>query len=79
MPKRLYECTVCGRKFPEGQGIVISRGGVVLYFHSNRCAAKFLKALIENADDCIIEALKRTTEEFHRAIEAKRKRVEKKI
>ncbi|MCE4620346.1 MAG: hypothetical protein F7C33_04905 [Desulfurococcales archaeon] len=79
MPKRLYECTVCGRKFPEGQGIIISRGGVVLYFHSSRCAAKFLKALIESSDDCIIEDLKRTAEEFRRAIEAKRKRVEKKI
>lgn len=74
MAKRLYECVVCGRKFPEGQGIVIAKGGLVLHFHSSRCAAKFLKRLIENADDqCILKAARETLNEFREAIEAKRK------
>ncbi|MCE4619169.1 MAG: hypothetical protein F7C82_00295 [Desulfurococcales archaeon] len=80
MGKRLYECIVCGRKFPEGQGIIISKGGVILYFHSNRCASKFFKRLIENTEDsCIVKALKETQEEFKQAIDAKKKSVRKVI
>lgn len=80
MGKRLYECTVCGRKFPEGQGIIISKGGIILYFHSNRCASKFLRRLLENTDEsCISKPLKETAEEFMKAIDAKKKSVEKVI
>jgi len=42
-----YRCIVCGRKFPEGQGIVIKYNDLVLSFHSSRCASKFLKRLLE--------------------------------
>jgi large subunit ribosomal protein L24e len=49
--KRYYTCIVCGRKFPEGQGIIIEKAGIVLHFHSRRCATKFLKLLIERLDD----------------------------
>ena len=74
MAKRLYECIVCGRKFPEGQGITIVKGGVVLHFHSSRCAAKFLKALLENVDDsCITKGLKETVNEFQKLLENKKK------
>ena len=74
MAKRLYECVVCGRKFPEGQGIVISKGSTILYFHSSRCAAKFLRALLENSENtCIEKSLSETLEQFLKAIERKRK------
>ncbi len=45
--KKKYKCIICGRIFPEGQGIVINYGKVTLTFHSSRCAAKFLKQLLE--------------------------------
>ncbi len=48
MVKNKYKCIVCGRVFPEGQGIVIKYGNLILSFHSSRCAAKFLKRLLEN-------------------------------
>lgn len=74
MAERSYACIVCGRKFPEGQGIVLSRGGVTLHFHSSRCAAKFLRRLIENSSDsCIAESLKETLEAFTRALDARKK------
>lgn len=80
MAERLYECVVCGRKYPVGQGIVLSKGGVTLYFHSNRCAAKFLKRLIENSSEsCITESLKETLEAFTQALDAKRKAAKKVI
>ena len=42
-----YKCIVCGRKFHQGQGIVIEYGKYRLAFHSSRCASKFLKLLLE--------------------------------
>lgn len=51
MPKRYYECTVCGRKFPAGQGIIVTKAGITLHFHSSKCAAKFLRLLIERLDE----------------------------
>lgn len=54
------ECIVCGRFFHEGQGIVIKMPGGVLEFHSSRCAQKFLRRLIDEAEtDCVSsEAIK---------------------
>ncbi|MEM4512226.1 MAG: hypothetical protein QXK97_02875 [Acidilobaceae archaeon] len=41
---------VCGRPFPEGQGVVLARGGFTLEFHSSRCAYRFFKLLFERLD-----------------------------
>ena len=80
MAKRYYECIVCGRKFPEGQGIVIVKAGRYLYFHSNRCASRFFRHLLEVVDDgCIRGALDETIESFRRALEAKREKARKVI
>ena len=46
-----YRCIVCGRVFPEGQGIVIERGGLTLAFHSKACAVKFFKLMVETMDE----------------------------
>ena len=46
-----YKCIVCGRVFPEGQGIVIERGGLTLAFHSKACAVKFFKLMVETMDE----------------------------
>jgi len=45
--KAKYKCIICGRVFPKGQGIVINYGNFTIPFHSSRCAAKFLKRLLE--------------------------------
>ena len=51
MQRKQYTCIVCGRKFPEGQGIVIKRAGVELAFHSKTCLAKFFKLFVERVDE----------------------------
>jgi len=80
LAKRYYECLVCGRRFPEGQGIVLYKAGTPLYFHSSRCAAKFLRLLLENLEDaCAKPALQETVSALKAALEARRKRVEKRI
>ncbi len=62
--KRKYKCIICGRVFPEGQGIVINYGKTLLTFHSSRCAAKFLKQLLERIPPEEIEKyIKRLVEE----------------
>ncbi len=80
MARRYYECIVCGRKFPEGQGIILSRAGVVVHLHSSRCAAKFLRLLIERLDEGEARrAISELRDELARALEEKRKRVAKVI
>ncbi len=80
MARRYYECIVCGKKFPEGQGIVIVKSGLTLYFHSNKCASKFLRRLLEHAEDsCIREALSETIDSFKKALEAMKERKRKVI
>ncbi|MEB3773863.1 MAG: hypothetical protein GSR86_02910 [Desulfurococcales archaeon] len=78
MAGRYYQCIVCGRKFPEGQGIVIEKSGRVMHFHSRRCAYRFLRLVLERADDsCIKPAIDEVLEEFRRIL--KERRVEKVI
>ncbi|MCE4615061.1 MAG: hypothetical protein F7B60_06005 [Desulfurococcales archaeon] len=65
MPEDYYECNVCGRKFPIGQGIVLNKSGFTLYFHSNRCASKFLRLLLERLDeDCARSAINEVLDEL---------------
>ncbi|NOZ88314.1 MAG: hypothetical protein GXO15_00110 [Crenarchaeota archaeon] len=51
MNKRRYTCIVCGRSFPEGQGIIITRAGITLAFHSKSCLAKFFRLFVERLDE----------------------------
>ncbi|MFP3285833.1 MAG: hypothetical protein RXP86_01025 [Acidilobus sp.] len=67
-----YTCLVCGRTFYEGQGIVIRRGNLELAFHSARCAAKFLRLLVERAEsDCIESSSIRVSKELEDALSKK--------
>ncbi len=45
-----HVCVVCGRKFPEGQGITLNFGGEVMRFHSKACAIKFIRRFLEELD-----------------------------
>ena len=80
MPKEYYECLVCGRKFPRGQGIVLEKAGFTLAFHSNRCASKFLRLLLERVDDdCVRPALRELIDELRKALELRRIKTRKVI
>ncbi|RLG81618.1 MAG: hypothetical protein DRO13_00720 [Thermoprotei archaeon] len=47
MRREKYRCIVCGRVFPQGQGIIIKYQDMLLSFHSSKCASKFLRILLE--------------------------------
>jgi hypothetical protein len=74
-----YKCLVCGRTFYEGQGIVIRRGDLELAFHSARCAAKFLRLLVERTEsDCVKSSSIRVSKELEEAL-SKRLEAKKKV
>ncbi len=80
MVRNRYKCIVCGRVFPEGQGIVIKYGNLVLSFHSSRCAAKFLKRLVENTPyEDIGKYVREVYEEFIEELKKKEELRAKKI
>ncbi len=71
--KRTHTCVVCGRPFPDGQGIVISVRGKVLEFHSSRCASKFLRLMLERGDSsCLDGLIVQMVKEFREANEKRR-------
>ncbi|AKA74192.1 hypothetical protein SULI_09940 [Saccharolobus solfataricus] len=75
-----YTCNVCGRSFPEGQGIIIEISSNKLYFHSKSCAYKFLKEIIMEADtDCINSSLKKVKKKYDEILEHLSEKAEKKI
>ncbi|BEP16962.1 hypothetical protein PYJP_03140 [Pyrofollis japonicus] len=73
MPARKrYQCIVCGRYFPEGQGIVIKRAGIELAFHSKNCLAKFFRVFIEHLDEAEFKkAARETIKEFEEILKRK--------
>jgi len=75
-----YKCLICGRVFPEGQGFVIKYGDVNITLHSSRCAAKFLKRLLENAPrEDLGKHVKKLCDELVEELEKKEKLKAKKI
>jgi len=70
-------CSVCGKVFPEGQGIVIRFRDRDLFFHKRTCAVKFLRELIPLLQQDCNSSVERVLESFSKAIEERRK--EKKI
>ena len=80
MPGRRYTCIVCGRPFPEGQGIVITKSRHVLHFHSRRCAYRFLRMLLERLEDgCVSGPLGELVREYNKLLAARRERAKKVI
>ena len=73
-------CLVCGRFFHNGQGIVVSVRGGRLYFHSSRCAARFLRRLLEeHPEDCIVSAVRSLEEDYLKALKEAEERSKKRI
>jgi len=75
---RKLVCIVCGRKFPQGQGVVISIEGKEYTFHSKSCAIKFLRRVIDEAQELGIKRImdsveKEFIEELKRREELRKK------
>lgn len=69
----LHRCMVCGRPFHEGQGIIIRRGDLLLEFHSAKCAAKFLRLLMERPEaSCVEGPIKQISKELRDSLEKRR-------
>ncbi|HIC98913.1 MAG TPA: hypothetical protein EYP08_04550 [Pyrodictiaceae archaeon] len=65
MKVKKHTCIVCGRAFPEGQGIILRRANMELAFHSKTCLTKFFKLFIENLDEgCFKKAAKEAIRSF---------------
>lgn len=64
-------CIMCGRPFPEGQGVVLSRGGLILEFHSGRCAYKFFKLMFDRLDYQCLTVARDIAGELAKAREAR--------
>lgn len=75
-----HKCLVCGRVFPTGQGIIVKLGDFTLEFHSNKCFAKFAKALLERIPpDEAKTYVKRVKEDFEELLIQKSKLKAKRI
>ncbi len=75
-PKR-YKCIVCGRVFPEGQGIVIEKAGLTLAFHSKACVTKFFRLMVETMDEGEFKKVARMlAKEFEEALKRREKKKE---
>lgn len=79
MKTRRYTCVVCGRVFPDGQGIVIRTGDTDIAFHSSKCAAKFLRILIDKGSKEVISASLRLAKELEALLSERKERSSKKI
>ncbi|MCS7108116.1 MAG: hypothetical protein RMH77_01225 [Sulfolobales archaeon] len=80
MPKTRNKCNVCGKIYPEGQGITLVVSDEVVTLHSRRCAVKFLKAIIDGlGPDVSREVVKKVKKEFEEIVSKQALKTSKKI
>jgi len=73
-----FKCCICGKVFPEGQGIVIRLAGGVVAFHSSKCAARFLRLLLDAGSKEVVSAALRLARELEsRQAQIQERRVKK--
>ncbi|MEM2007027.1 MAG: hypothetical protein QW154_05270 [Sulfolobales archaeon] len=72
-------CAVCGRKFPEGQGIVIKIEDREIAFHSSKCAAKFYRMLVDRGSKEVISESLKLARELENVLDKRRESKSKKI
>jgi hypothetical protein len=78
--KGKYRCVVCGRVFPEGQGIILRVDDDVIPLHSSKCATKFLRSVVERLEPSVARGIiKDVKKEFHELLEKRLKESSKKI
>lgn len=72
-------CIVCGRKFPDGQGIVIKIEDREIAFHSSKCAAKFYKMLVDRGSKEVISESLKLAKELENVLNKRMESMSKKI
>ncbi len=70
---------MCGRVFPEGQGIVIKIGDREITFHSSRCAAKFYRMLVDRGSKEVVSESLKLAKELERLLEERKEAASKRI
>jgi predicted nucleic acid-binding Zn-ribbon protein len=73
-----HKCIVCGRIFYDGQGYILSRGGMQLEFHSSKCLTKFFTRVFYDSSDisCLNETIKKLLKEYEELNEKRQKNIE---
>ncbi len=66
-------CSVCGKVFPEGQGIYVKIRDKEIFFHKKTCATRFLKELLPLLGEGCIDTVDRVLDSFLKAIEERRR------
>ncbi|HWQ17578.1 MAG TPA: hypothetical protein VNL13_07090 [Sulfolobales archaeon] len=66
-------CSVCGKVFPEGQGIYIKVRNREIFFHKKTCATKFLRELLPLLSQECMGAVESVLDGFSKAIEEKKR------
>ncbi len=80
MSKIKNRCNVCGKVFPEGQGITLRVDDEVITLHSKRCAVKFLKAFVDDLDPAVSkESVRRVKKNFEEILSKRSSITSKKI
>ncbi len=74
-----HTCVVCGRVFPEGQGIVVRIGDRSIAFHSSRCAARFYRMLLDRGSKEVASESLKLARELEDLLERRRETSSKKI
>ncbi len=70
--EKKYVCVVCGKKFPEGQGIVIKVRDITLAFHKKTCFVRFFKSFIDVVDPgCFDKYAKKILAEYEEFLKKK--------
>ncbi|MEM0453449.1 MAG: hypothetical protein QXO98_02175 [Sulfolobales archaeon] len=78
--KTKYKCCVCGKVYPEGQGITLVVDDEVVTLHSRRCAVKFLKSLLDELEPTTSkEVIKKVKKEFDEILSKRALSTSKKI
>lgn len=75
-----HKCLVCGRVFPDGQGVILRLGNELLEFHSTRCFSKFARRLLERVPaDEVRGYIKKLREEYEELLAQRSKLKSKRI
>ena len=74
------KCMYCGRTFFKGQGVEVIIGDEKFYFHSKKCALRFLQMLLERIPpEVSVPAAKALARELQEAIKKKEEASKKKF
>ncbi len=66
-------CSICGKVFPEGQGIYVKIRDKEIFFHKRTCATKFLRELLPLLGQECMAPVETVLNNFSKAVEERRR------